>query len=209
MDASLDRFTAPADARVFLGRLTRIDPGALVRLQPAGEAADRTALWARLPWAALVTRDIPGAAPGDVTVAAQALLDGAAAPTRRDTEWRWPLPPAPGPVLEEIPADALQQVAAAAAGTLHTVSHEGLHGRAVGSRVVRDALLDHVPITVQSPDAAPVHVPQRLVQAVVRMGFLGAETVGVRRAGDWVGLVARYGTAWLPPAGGPLTLRPT
>ena len=45
------------------------------------------------------------------------------------------------------------------------------------------------------------YLVKRLVQAVVRMGFLGqaGDTGAVRvlRAGRWVGLAAAYGTAWL------------
>ncbi|HEY7272796.1 MAG TPA: hypothetical protein VH502_08685, partial [Actinoplanes sp.] len=44
-----------ADAGAFLARLTRLDPAALVRLRAAGA---RTALWARLPWNVLVTREV-------------------------------------------------------------------------------------------------------------------------------------------------------
>ncbi len=217
----------PADARVFLGRLTHLDPHALVRLRPAGER--RTALWARLPWRALVTREVAGTVTEDVTFRAAELLaavaeptggaPGAAAPAatvpaapapqRRDAGWRWPLPPARYTREEDIPADRIRAVAAAAAGTLRQVSHGGLGGRPVGARMLREALLDHIPVTVINADGERIEVPQRLVQAVVRMGFLGpADTVvSVRRAGRWVGLAAHYGDAWLPPAGGPLGIR--
>jgi hypothetical protein len=196
----------PADAQVFLGRLTHLDRTAVVRLRPV--AADRTALWARLPWRALVTREVALAVPSDVTVAAAPLLAGGS-PEPRDHDWRWPLPPASAAVLEEIPAQRLAEVAAAAASTLKEVSETGLAGRAVGSRVVREALLDHVAIVVET-EGGRIDVPQRLVQAVVRMGFLGPEGTPVRvlRADRWVGLAARYGIAWLPPAAGPLTVRP-
>jgi hypothetical protein len=240
------RFVAPADARVFLGRLTRLDRDAVVRLRPTG--AGRTALWARLPWGVLVTREVAVAVPGDVTVGAAALLAAEEAmPPPRDHEWRWPLPRAAGVVVEEVPARRLREVAAAAAGTLREVSVAGLGGRPVGVRVLREALLDHVAIVVETgtgpaparplaagerapeergpgepgagePGAGRVEVPQRLVQAVVRMGFLGPadppagepaeESVRVRRSDRWVGLAARYGTAWLPPPAGPLTVRP-
>lgn len=213
-----ERFVAPADARVFLGRLGHLDAGAVVRLRPAG--AERTALWARLPWGVLVTREVAAAAPGDVTVGAEALLraagePGGTLPPRRDPEWRWPLPPHQGAVLEEIPAETLHGVAQAAAGTLREVTTHGLQGRPVGVRMLREALLDHVPIVVEAQESADrVEVPQRLVQAVVRMGFLGDRgaqddaPVRVRRAGRWVGLAARHGGAWLPPPAGPLTVRP-
>lgn len=209
------RFVVPADARVFLGRLTRLDPEAVVRLRPAGP--ERTALWARLPWAVLVTREVDAAVPGDLTVGAADLLAAEAGglPARRDREWRWPLPPHPGEALEEIPARQVAGVAAAAAGTLRQVTEVGLAGRPVGSRVLREALLDHVAIVVEPGPggSGKVEVPQRLVQGVVRMGFLGRVTdvtarVRVRRADRWIGLVARYGTGWLPPPAGPLSVRP-
>jgi hypothetical protein len=196
----------PADAQVFLGRLTHLDGEAVVRLRPV--SADRTVLWARLPWRVLVTREVAMAVPSDVTVGAAALLAGR--PTSpRDPDWRWQLPPSPGDVLEEIPAQRLREVAAAAAGTLREVTETGLDGRPVGVRVLREALLDHVAIVVEA-DAGRFDVPQRLVQAVVRMGFLGAgeSPVRVLRSDRWVGLAARYGTAWLPPPPGPLTVRP-
>jgi hypothetical protein len=205
----------PADAQVFLGRLTHLDRDAVVRLRPAGEG--RTALWARLPWRALVTREVSEIVPDDVTIGAAALLAGAGSPPNRDHEWRWPLPPSMGTVVEEVPAQELREVAAAAAGTLREIAETGLEGRAVGVRVVREALLDHVAIVVEAGGragsgggTARVEVSQRLVQAVIRMGFLGSGSsmVRVRLAGRWVGLAARYGSAWLPPRLGPLTVHP-
>lgn len=195
----------PADAQVFLGRLTHLDRDAVVRLRPAGPG--RTALWARLPWRTLVTREVTLAVESDVTVAAAPLLAGGSPPPR-DHDWRWPLPPSSVVALEEIPADRLREVAAAAASTLKEVTETGLAGRAVGVRVVREALLDHVAIVVEA-GAGRLDVPQRLVQAVTRMGFLGPDESPVRvlRAERWAGLAARYGTAWLPPAAGPLTVR--
>jgi hypothetical protein len=71
---------------------------------------------------------------------------------------------------------------------------------------VRDALLDHVPIVVEA-GADRVEVPQRLVQAVVRMGFIRPEgRVVVRRAGAWVGLAGEFGAAWHRPIGESLNL---
>src|SRR5690606_19068819 len=96
----------------------------------------------------------------------------------------------------------------AAADTLRQVTAAGVGGRPVGVRTVRDALLDHLAVVVEAP-AGRIGVPLRVVQAVVRMGFLGDgdDPVRVRRSGRWVGLAARFGTAWLPPTD-PLTLRP-
>jgi hypothetical protein len=217
-----------ADAMAFLGRLTRLHPAALVRLR---SDAGRTTLWARLPWAALVSRTVAGAGPGDATVSAAKLLaelsaGGGALPARLDAAWRWPLPPSAGRTVETIAAGDVRRIAAAAADTLRSAAAEGVGGRAVGQRALRDALLDHVAIVVAAagggagePSAGgSVEVSQRLVQAVVRMGFLGAPDaerepriaegerraaeggprVQVRLAGRWVGLAAPYGVAWLP-----------
>jgi hypothetical protein len=103
-------------------------------------------------------------------------------------------------------------VALAAAGTVRTAAAAGIGGRAVGSRALRDALLDHVPIVV-SAEGHRIEVPQRLVQAVARMGFLGAEStdgepVRVSVDGRWVGLAADFGTAWHLPRAAGLLLRP-
>ncbi|MGR6321649.1 hypothetical protein Q2K19_17460 [Micromonospora soli] len=191
-----------ADAGAFLARLVRLDPATLVRLRPV-PGAGRTALWARLPWGVLVVRTVEGAAPEDATVAAAELLaelaaGGAALPRRRDDGWRWALPPVASRAVEALPADEVRRIAAAAAGALREAATHGVGGRAVGQRALRDALLDHVAVVVTPDDApdAPVEVPQRLVQGLVRMGFLGTGDVQVRVAGRWVGLVGPYGAAW-------------
>lgn len=213
--------TGTADAAAFLTRLTHLDSAAVVRLR--SDPADRTMLWGRLPWSVLVCRAVTGPGPGDATVAAAELLseldrNGGGLPSRRDADWRWPLPPdGGGRVIERVPSGELVRIAAAAAGALRTASAEGVGGRAVGERALRDALLDHIAIEVTEvagPDAAPagpppaagnlVAVPQRLVQAMVRMGFLSRpgrtpdDQILVRTAGRWVGLSGPYGNAWLP-----------
>ncbi|WFE41892.1 hypothetical protein [Micromonospora sp. WMMD998] len=194
--------TGVADAGAFLARLVRLDPAALVRLRPVPDTG-RTALWARLPWGVLVVRTVPGDAPGDATVAAGELLaelsaGGPTLPRRRDDGWRWPLPPPASRPVEVLPGAELLRIADAAAGTLREAVTHGVAGRAVGQRVLRDALLDHVAVVV-TPDeepGTPVEVSQRLVQGVVRMGFVGAGDVQVRTVGRWVGLIGPYGAAW-------------
>lgn len=196
--------TGIPDAGAFLARLTRLDPGAPVRLRGSG---GRTALWARLPWEVLVTREVAGRGPDDATVSAASLLavlasGGDTLPERRDAQWRWPLPPPASETVETVSAAELTRLAAAAAGTLREVSAGGLAGRSVGQRAVRDALLDHVALVVTPATGEPVEVSQRLVQAISRMGFLGPEGADVpdarvRTAGRWVGLSAPYGVAWL------------
>ncbi|WP_436837635.1 hypothetical protein [Micromonospora rifamycinica] len=197
-----------ADAGAFLARLVRLDPGGVVRMRPLADVG-RTALWARLPWDVLVVRTVTRRVPADVTVDAAELLTRLASadpalPPARDDRWRWPLPPAASRPVEVLPAAELRRIAEAAAGTLRTAAAEGVRGRAVGQRVLRDALLDHVAVTV-TPDVGPtepVEITQRLVQGLVRMGFLGPAEAGgagevqVRVAGRWVGLVGPYGAAW-------------
>lgn len=207
--------TGVADAGAFLARLTRLDPHALVRLRASGR---RTALWAKLPWNVLVTREVAGSPDvADITVSAAGLLSTLAAgesalPARRDAEWRGPLPPAGGRVVETVAASELSRLATAAAGTLREVAAGALGGRAIGQRAVRDALLDHVALVVTPADGEPVDVPQRLIQAVTRMGFLGpagvdAAETRVCTSGRWVGISAPYGVAWLQSVG-ELTVMP-
>ncbi|MER7269397.1 hypothetical protein ABT344_13980 [Micromonospora carbonacea] len=226
--------TGVADAGAFLARLVRLDPAAPVRLRPAAPvrlrpaapaggpdaAGGRTALWARLPWGVLAVRTVAGPGCGDVTVAAGELLDTLSSgvgglPVRRDAQWRWPLPPPASRSVELLPAGELWRIAEAAAGTLREAAAHGVAGRAVGQRVLRDALLDHVAVVVtpDDPPGAPVEIAQRLVQGLVRMGFLGRPGDGdtaaagpgagagggdvqVRTAGRWVGLVGPYGAVW-------------
>lgn len=185
-----------ADVGPFLARLVRLDPGALVRLRPAGAGA--VTLWGRLPWQVLAARTVPGESTVDATVPAGALLDrlsagGRELPGRRDADWRWPVPPAGSQPVESIPAAELLRLGEAAASTLRSA-----HGR-MGERVLRDALLDHVAIAVDG-GGGPVEVRQRLVQGVLRMGFVTTEDSGeatVRTVRDWVGLGTRQGEVWL------------
>jgi hypothetical protein len=210
------------DAGVFLVRLLRLDPQALVRLRPG--AANGTEMWAMLPFRVLVMRTLSTSSEADRTVAAADLLASLSEPgralARHDAAWRWPLPSSRGRAVETIPAYEVTRVAAAASRTLRLAATEGVGGRVVGERVVRDALLDHVPIVVTSADGETADIPQRLVQAVVRMGFLGRvtssdsasalgshhaplpagdNTVTVRLAMGWIGLDASYGSAWYRP----------
>jgi hypothetical protein len=206
-----------ADAGAFLSRLVRLDPAAVVRLRPvraerapSGGFEEQVLIWARLPFDALVVRGLAAAVERDVTVRASELLTAVGAdrelPVPRDADWRWPLPPPAAVDVETVPADDVLRVAAAAADTARAVLGSGIGGRAVGSRRVRDALLDHVPIVVDA-DGQRVEVPQRLVQAVVRMGFVtpGSRVI-VRRAAAWVGLAGEHGVAWHRPIGESLNL---
>ena len=203
-----------ADVGDFLTRLMRLDPVALVRLRPVAAAGE---IWAMLPFRVLVSRRLSKAPPIDVTVAGSDLLAeldrGGGGLTRRDAAWRWPLPSSAGRAVETIPAADVVRLAAAASRTLRTAAAEGVAGRVVGERLVRDALLDHVAIAVTTDDGERIDVPQRMVQAVARMGFLGRVTQGddeitqsygdksvtVRLATGWIGIDCLHGSAWYRP----------
>jgi hypothetical protein len=205
---------ATRDVEAFLGRLVRLDPVALVRVR---RSADRSTLWGHVPWNVLVSRTVARSfgADGDMVVRARDWLaaggDDAAMTglLRRDADWRLALPPDDRAVIEAIPAAELRSLGAAAADTLRAAEAGGVGGRAVGARAVRDALLDHVAIVVSAGERR-VEIPQRLVQAVVRMDFAadagahgaGGGPVRVVQAGPWIGLAADYGSAWWREAGG-------
>jgi hypothetical protein len=216
-----------ADAGAYLARLVRLDPAALVRLRPVASGVAQ--LWAMLPFGVLVVRRVPADDATDVTVAAAELLatlsddrsvavgsgsggsggTGPVEPRRRDEAWRWALPPARSEIVERIPAAAITAVARAASRTLRAAVAEGVGGRRVGERIVRDALLDHVAIVATGQAGVRAEVPQRLVQALVRMGFVqdiddlvteSERSVTVRSVGGWVGLDGSYGSAWYRPS---------
>ncbi|GIG61000.1 hypothetical protein Lfu02_53720 [Longispora fulva] len=175
------------DLGAFCARVVRFDPGTLVRLSGG-------AVWARLPFDVLVTRPVE-AGSGDVTYRADELLEAAVSPPpSRDAEWRGALPRAAGRTLEEIPAVELRRIADAAAATLRDAPPT------LGERRVRDALLEHVAITVSTDDGESAEIPLRLVLGLTRMGFLGEAPVAVRRSGGWTGLVGEFGAAWYRPA---------
>jgi len=186
-----------ANAEVFLARLTRLDRQALVRLRPS--VPGRVTVYAMLPWGTLVCRDVESDEPQDLTVRAEDVLSRIGG-TRRDHEWRWQLPPARAATVEVLPASLVRRLADAAATTLRQATESGVDGKAVGARALRDALLDHVAVYVTSTvDGKVVEVPQRLVQAVVRMGFLPVNDIGevaVLAVGGWIGLATGNGTAW-------------
>ncbi|WP_020520933.1 hypothetical protein [Catelliglobosispora koreensis] len=174
-----------ADLAVFRAQLLRFDPAALVRVQDG-------LAWAKLPWDVFV--GVACDAPEGVISA----VDGSAA----DGQWRGALPPVSAPAVESIPASALKSAAAAAAKTLREMT-----GRA-GERAIRDALLDHIVVRGESDvDGTPFAVPQRLVQAMVRMDLLGSAAVTVRVSGPWTGLTSELGLAFYR-LGNPLSVRP-
>ena len=206
-----------ADAGAFLARLVKLDPNCVVRLRPVGDGL--VEMWAMLPFGVLVVRRIPTPLDADSTVSATELLDTLSddlprSIRRRDQAWHWPLPPARSEVVERIPTAEIAAVARAASRTLRVAAAEGVGGRRLGERMVRDVLLDHVAI-VAIGAGTRVEVPQRLVQALVRMGFVTTRVepaediddlatqseslVTVRFIAGWVGLDGSYGSAWYRP----------
>lgn len=198
------------DAGAFLERLTRLDRRALVRtrsLDAPGEAGRALAqLWARVPWDVLVTRTVAGfdaggqARPFDITVSASAWLarpDAAlSALPRLDAAWRSALPGGVGRVRETIDSQVVRDLAAAAAATMRAAQGGALASRSVGERAIRDALLDHAALVIES-DGDRIEVPQRMIQAVIQMGFLDLDSaVRIRTSGPWLGVCAAYGAAW-------------
>jgi hypothetical protein len=190
----------------FLARLLRFDAGALVRLRPPAQ------MWGALPWGVLAVVAAPAAQ--DRTFSARDLLDGVARPQSRDSEWRFGLPPAACESVEVLPHSVVRRMAQSAAETLREALESGVDGRAVGTRRLRDALLDHVAITVtvDRPESRyfgrVVQIPQRLVQALTRMGFAAdnGDDIDVLLAGPWVGLATPAGAVWYRISGP--TLRP-
>ncbi len=181
----------------FLARLVRLDPQSLVRVRAAE-------LWSSVPWNVLVT--VPTTAPvqHDITVLAAAWLaldaDDPSTLERLDAKWRAGTPSGPIVVRETLPVHVLRRVSEAAAETLRETESTGVRGRAVGARALRDALLDHVPIIVaaDTDNATEVRVPQRIVQAVARMGFLAGpgEAARVVTTGPWIGIATDRGSGW-------------
>jgi hypothetical protein len=206
MIAAADR----AAVAQFLTRLLRLDPGALVRVRPEADGTGHA--WAMLPFRVLVGRRLTVAPTSDATVGGAELAAWLGAPDsplpgRRDEAWRWPLPSSEGRLAESIPVAEVARLAEAAARTVRSAIAEGVGGRAVGERALRDALLDHVAIVVTSDTNEKLEVPQRMIQALVRAGLLpevttdtaGVDTVAVRRAMGWIALSSRYGSAWYRP----------
>ncbi|MBX6751204.1 MAG: hypothetical protein IRY85_16315 [Micromonosporaceae bacterium] len=166
----------------FVSRLLRLDPGAVVRLRPEPDGSGYA--WAMLPFRVLVGRRLSQPPPADVTVRAAdlatALTGGELGElARRDEAWRWPVPPSAGRAVEHIPVAEVRRLAEAAARTVRRAMTEGVNGRAVGERALRDALLDHVAIVVTGDDGERVEIPQRMVQALVRTGLLEATGTNV------------------------------
>lgn len=222
------RGDALTDLRSFLGRVNRLDPGALVRIQPIDAThRDRSRrdqplsrLWSMLPFGVLATRVVPVAVDTDITVrgadlwnrldvlAAEHRVDASQPLTdtlpRHDGQWRGVLPPPDAAVIERLDAADCQRIGRESATALQEAQQRAqLDNRAVGQRRLRDTLLDHTALTVTVDDRRH-DVSVRLVIGLLRMGFAPDGTVLVRRAGGRIGLGGRHGAAWSTGGGLPL-----
>lgn len=177
------------DCQTLLARLVAVDPAALVRLQASGP---RVSVWAQ-PLGVVVRWDITGTLDVvDRTVAAAGLRqrlqrDRAELPAADDTAWRVSLPPRTGwEFLDEVPVEALHQLAREAAALLPTAPDP------VG-------LYDQTVLTVSST-AAEVSLRLRVVVALDRLGFLPADPTGqmarVSCTPAWARIATRIGTAY-------------
>jgi hypothetical protein len=190
---------AGSDAGFFLSRVLRYDPEALVRIRH--HEAGAVALWAWLPVGVLAARGLPGEVGADAVTRAAWLVDRLTdqgqrleLTDRRDAQWRGPLPAGGFRRLDAVPADVLAGLAAAGERTFAEVA-AGVTSSS-GSRAVGEAVLDHIALTVtDGVDAA--EVPQRLVQSLAALRFLGADDVGVDVTPAWLRLSATHGAVHL------------
>ena len=183
---------ASPDAGAFLARLLRLDPRAVVRLRlRLGRAGHdrhpRCGPGCRSGRAGHPRRSA-GAGPGDAhgrggrPAGGRCATGGAGLPPRaRRATGAGRCRRRAGGSVETVPAAELPGSPRPPPAPCATAAAEGVGGRAVGQRVVRDALLDHVAARRDRRAGRAVEVPQRLVQAVVRMGFLGPGRAHHRR----------------------------
>ena len=188
------------DAAAFLGRVTALDPGALVRLRDGG---GRVTGYAQLPFGVLVSRTVAGSVrPADVTVTAADLLGAveplhgrggkAPLPASRDMAWRAALPPLSGwQRLDEVPGDVIRSLVRAGAETLRAVPADA-------TASAGESLLDHEALTVSAGDRT-VAVPLRALTALAKMGFLGRGAGGgAQEPTSWSSPRRAAGSGWPP-----------
>ncbi|MEU5870067.1 hypothetical protein AB0A73_00730 [Glycomyces sp. NPDC047369] len=183
----MDRVTS-GDGPAFAARVARLDPEAPVLVRDGR-------LWATLPIGVLAVRAAEGLPDG---VYRAADLAAGSAEQQPEASWRGRLPQRPWTVVETVPAAAVADIDRKAGDALRE-----RRGSGVGDRRLRDAMLDHVALTVEHGGAHyPVQV--RLVAALCRMGFLGDEPVKVLRSGRRLGLSGTFGAVWERDRGLPL-----
>jgi hypothetical protein len=118
-------------------------------------------------------------------------------PPRRDAEWRGPLPGPGFRRLDVLPPDAVERLAVAGERTFKEAVAAGAGRSRSGARALTDAVLDHVAVAVTGPGDESADVPQRAVQTLVSLGFLGPDPVAVDVTAAWLRLVGTYGAVHL------------
>ncbi len=204
---------ARIDAGSFLAHAVRVDPAAVVRVQP--RAGGLLELWVSSGFDVLVTRVVPGESSGVLVVAADAVL--AEIRERLETggridpgfplasAWRGSVPRAAGFAhLDDVPARTLVDLARRGVAAANDVA-----GGAPTS------LLDQPVLTVSDDDSGggdSAEVPLRAVFACTAMAFVRTasggeigettplaeidrnEVVRVRASAAWLRLDARFGS---------------
>lgn len=198
------RSAAAADVGRFAARLAVLDKDTVLRLQSI--AGRGVSVWGWTPFGVLAQRGVPGVLePAEVVVKAVDVVNAgkttpfefATAPT---AAWRGALPPSRVTILDEIAADEVASMVAAAEETFRQASAIAANPQRAGT-----ALLDHEVVAVTSGGGeARVRVRQLVIAA--RLGFLADQPVRVGLAGRWVVLVGAYGVTYCLPAGEGLNL---
>lgn len=211
------------DVGAFCVRVLRLDPSGLVRLRTVGE---RVTLYSMLPLDVLVSLTVQAGQSGasDLTVTVADLLNAIegvafsgrqpdqvddssstrsghplvlAATSVRDGAWRGTLPPLAGwSRLDLVPVTAI-----AAAVRAGNAAFESARGRP-DAAAVGGTLLDHQTLRVSDGERR-VTLPLRVLYAVWRMGFLGADPAGSAShcavsvtTGGWTRLAAPHGSVY-------------
>jgi hypothetical protein len=171
--------TGPADAVVSAS-------GLLDALASEAVVPERVAPGAVAPGAVVPGAVVPGA-----------VVPGVVLPPRRDAEWRGPLPGPGFRRLDVLPPDAVERLAVAGERTFKEAVAAGAGRSRSGARALTDAVLDHVAVAVTGPGDESADVPQRAVQTLVSLGFLGPDPVAVDVTAAWLRLVGTYGAVHL------------
>lgn len=179
------------DLGAFIGRVVRLDPVAIVRLQAAGGVVTA---WASTPFDVLATRAVHGSLdPTDVTVPASTLLTALSVDRAETVDpgsgglWGGSLPPVDGwVVVDDVPAAEIDGL---------TERGLTLARESAGPLGPPASLLDQTVLTVTADRRPPVKVPMRCLFALSGMGFTGGSDGAVRvsATGSWMRLDARYG----------------
>lgn len=191
-----------SDLLTYLGRIERLSPGAVVRLQ-AHASRPAVMVWA-IALGTLVRREFPLVLGDRVDVAVRAAdLAGRAEasrvtsaqialPAAADAQWRGTIPPDRGwRHREDVPLQAVTDAVSAAGASLAELDD-------ASASALGDSLLSQVVLTIDGQ----VELPLRTFVAASRMGFLSSSAdrpnyvVRIASSGAWVVAATRLGAAY-------------